>query len=135
MGSVSDFWNPIHCRQGADRPLRGRLGGTDAVWDVIEGVDHESIPAAWWDLDAEGKRWQGCYRIHTKLPEVLEYNLAVARDRIFARPCFDGVFHDCWHVEDVLGPRSAALRDGRAEVIEDFIACYPRASPPNRSPT
>jgi len=88
--------------------------------DVIEGIDHKSIPGAWWELNAEGKRWQGWpgyYRINTKLPEVLDYNLAMVRDRILARSCFDGVFYDCWHVEDILCPKTVALRDGRAVVM------------------
>lgn len=88
--------------------------------DVIEGIDHPSIPAAWWDLNAESKRWQGWpgyYRINTKLPEVLDYNLTKVRDNILKRPCFDGVFYDCWHVEDTLCPKTAALRDGRAVVM------------------
>lgn len=88
--------------------------------DVIEGIDNPKIPAAWWDLNAEGKRWEGWpgyFRINTKLPEVLDYNLAKVRDEILARPWFDGVFYDCWHVEDSLCPRSAALREGKAVVM------------------
>ena len=88
--------------------------------DVIEGIDHDSIPKAWWDLNAEGKRWQGWpgyYRINTKLPEVLDYNLTKVRDAILNRACFDGVFYDCWHVEDLLCPKTAALRGGRAVVM------------------
>lgn len=88
--------------------------------DVIEGIDNPKLPETWWDLNQEGKRWEGWpgyYRINTKLPEVLEYNLVKVRDEILKRSCFDGVFYDCWHVEDTLCPKTAALRDGKAIVM------------------
>jgi len=88
--------------------------------DVIEGIDNPRIPKSWWDLNAEGMRWSGWpgyYRINMKLPEVLDYNLTKVREEILNRPCFDGVFYDCWHVDDWLCPKTAALRDGRAIVM------------------
>lgn len=88
--------------------------------DVIEGIDNPRIPAAWWDLNAAGKRWEGWpgyFRINTKLPEVLDYNLGKVRDEILKRPGFDGVFYDCWHVDEYLCPKTAALRDGKAIVM------------------
>ena len=51
--------------------------------DVIEGVDNPKVPQAWWDLNAKGERWQGwpgMFRINTKLPAVLRYNLDQVRD-------------------------------------------------------
>lgn len=88
--------------------------------DVIEGLDNPKLPNDWWDLNAEGKRWSGWpgyFRINTKRTEVLQYNLDMVRDRILNHAAFDGVFYDCWHVDDWLVPRTAALRDGKAVVM------------------
>jgi len=88
--------------------------------DVIEGVENPATPARWWDLNAQGERWSGwpgMYRINMKLPEVLQYNLDMVRDRIMAREMFDGVFYDCWSPDDWLCPRTAKLRDGQAIVM------------------
>lgn len=87
--------------------------------DVVEGPDNPNIPAAWWDL-RNGERWSGWpgfFRINTKLPEVLQFNLDKTREEIMAHDCFDGVFYDCWGPDDWLVPRTAALRDGRAIVM------------------
>jgi hypothetical protein len=88
--------------------------------DVIEGIDNPAIPQDWWALDAQGKRWSGWpgyYRINTKLPAVLQYNLDKVKSRILTHPCFDGVFYDCWHAEAWLDPKTAELRGGRAIVM------------------
>ena len=88
--------------------------------DVIEGVDNPNVPQKWWDLNARGERWSGwpgMYRINTKLPEVLQYNLDMVRQNVFAQDVFDGVFYDCWSPDDWLCPRTAQLRDGKAIVM------------------
>lgn len=88
--------------------------------DVIEGPDNPDIPKHWWDLDAQGKRWSGWpgfLRINMKLPEVLQFNLDKVRTEIIGRPCFDGVFYDCWAPDPWLCPRTAQLRDGKAVVM------------------
>lgn len=88
--------------------------------DVIEGYDSPDIPQGWWDLNDKGERWSGwpgMFRINMKLPEVLQYNLDMARDRVFARAMFDGIFYDCWSPDDWLCPRTAQLRDGKAVVM------------------
>ncbi|MCE5240878.1 putative glycoside hydrolase family 15 protein [bacterium] len=88
--------------------------------DVIEGVENPATPAHWWDLNAQGQRWSGwpgMYRINMKLPEVLQYNLDMARERVLAREMFDGIFYDCWSPDDWLCPRTAQLRDGKAVVM------------------
>jgi len=88
--------------------------------DVIEGVENPATPAHWWDLNAQGERWSGwpgMYRINMKLPEVLQYNLDMVRDRVLGREMFDGVFYDCWSPDDWLCPRTAQLRDGTAVVM------------------
>ena len=87
--------------------------------DVIEGPDNPSVPQPWWALK-DGKRWSGWpgyYRINTKLNDVLQFNLDKVRTEICSRPCFDGVFYDCWGVDEWLVPRSAALRDGKNIVM------------------
>lgn len=87
--------------------------------DVVEGPDNPAIPEDWWDL-RDGKRWSGWpgyYRINTRLPTVLRFNLDKVRDNILARSMFDGVFYDCWHPDDWLVPRTAGLRGGRAIVM------------------
>lgn len=87
--------------------------------DVVEGPDNPAVPAHWWDL-RNGERWSGWpgyYRINTALPEVLQFNLDQVRDRILARPLFDGVFYDCWGPDEWLVPRTAQLRDGKAVVM------------------
>lgn len=88
--------------------------------DVIEGVENPATPARWWDLNAQGERWSGwpgMFRINMKLPEVLQYNLDMVRERVMARDIFDGVFYDCWSPDDWLCPRTAQLRDGKAVVM------------------
>ncbi len=87
--------------------------------DVVEGPDNPHVPKAWWALK-NGERWSGWpgyFRINTKLPEVLQFNLDKVRDEICGRPCFDGVFYDCWGVDDWLVPHTAALRGGQAVVM------------------
>ncbi len=87
--------------------------------DVIEGPDNPDVPPKWWDLK-KGERWcgwPGMFRINTKLPEVLQFNLDKVRTEICGRACFDGVFYDCWGPDDWLVPRTAALRDGQAVVM------------------
>ena len=88
--------------------------------DVIEGPDNPTIPKQWWDLNDKGERWSGwpgMFRINTKLPEVLQFNLDHVRDEVFGRECFDGVFYDCWSPDPVLCPKTARLRDGKAIVM------------------
>jgi len=87
--------------------------------DVIEGPDNPSIPQQWWALK-DGKRWSGWpgyYRINTKLNDVLQFNLDKVRTEVCGRPCFDGVFYDCWGVDEWLVPKTAALRDGQNIVM------------------
>lgn len=87
--------------------------------DVIEGPDNPNVPAEWWDL-RDGQRWSGWpgyFRINTRLPEVLAYNLERVREDILSRDVFDGVFYDCWSPDDWLVPRTAQLRDGQAVVM------------------
>ena len=87
--------------------------------DVIEGPDNPDVPKSWWDLK-KGERWcgwPGMFRINTGLTEVLQFNLDKVRTEICGRECFDGVFYDCWHPDDWLVPRTAALRDGKAVVM------------------
>ena len=87
--------------------------------DVIEGPDNPNVPKTWWEL-RNGQRWSGWpgyFRIDTKLPEVLQFNLDKVRTEIVGRDCFDGVFYDCWGVDDWLVPRTAALRDGQTVVM------------------
>lgn len=87
--------------------------------DVVEGPDNPNLPKSWWDL-RNGERWSGWpgfYRINTKLPEVLQFNLDKTRDEIMARPMFDGVFYDCWGPDEWLVPHTAELRDGKAIVM------------------
>jgi len=89
--------------------------------DVIEGPDNPNVPKGWWDL-RNGERWSGWpgyYRVNMKLPEVLQSNLDKARDEVFGREFFDGVFYDCWHPDPWLVPRTAALRDGKAVVMRN----------------
>ncbi|MDX9981204.1 MAG: putative glycoside hydrolase [Lentisphaeria bacterium] len=84
--------------------------------DVVEGPDNPDIPQHWWDL-RDGERWSGWpgfFRINTKLPEVLQFNLDRTRDDIMAHPLFDGVFYDCWDPDPWLVPKTAELRDGKA---------------------
>lgn len=88
--------------------------------DVIEGPDSPSISQKWWDLNAKGERWSGWpgyYRVNMKLPEVLQYNLDMVREKVFGQDMFDGVFFDCWSPDDWLCPRTAQLRDGKAIVM------------------
>lgn len=88
--------------------------------DVIEGPDNPKLPQAWWDLNAQGKRWTGWpgyFRINMKLPDVLQYNLDKVNTQILSHPCFDGVFYDCWGVDSWLDPKTSALRGGRAVVM------------------
>ena len=87
--------------------------------DVVEGPDNPIVPKQWWALK-EGQRWSGWpgyYRINTKLDDVLQFNLDQVSTEICSRPCFDGVFYDCWGVDDWLVPKTAALRDGQAVVM------------------
>jgi hypothetical protein len=87
--------------------------------DVIEGPDNPDVPKHWWALK-NGERWSGWpgyFRINTGLPEVLQFNLDKVRAEICGRPCFDGVFYDCWGADDWLVPHTAALRDGTAVVM------------------
>lgn len=87
--------------------------------DVVEGPDNPGIATEWWDL-RDGERWSGWpgyYRIDTDRPEVLQYNLDRVREEVLGRPCFDGVFYDCWGPDDWLVPRTALLRDGAAIVM------------------
>ena len=87
--------------------------------DVVEGPDNPAVPQEWWALK-DGKRfsgWPGYYRINTQLPEVLQFNLDQVRTNICNHACFDGVFYDCWGVDDWLVPRTAALRDGKTVVM------------------
>ncbi len=87
--------------------------------DVVEGPDNPNIPKHWWDL-RNGKRWSGWpgyFRINTRLPEVLRFNLDMVRSRILSQPLFDGVFYDCWGPDDWLVPRTARLRGGKAIVM------------------
>jgi Hypothetical glycosyl hydrolase family 15 len=87
--------------------------------DVIEGPDNPNVPKNWWELK-KGERWSGwpgMFRINTGLTEVLQFNLDKVREEICGRECFDGVFYDCWHPDDWLVPRTAALRNGKAVVM------------------
>jgi hypothetical protein len=87
--------------------------------DVIQGPDNSRLPQSWWDLK-EGKRWSGWpeyFRVNTRLPEVLQFNLDQVRSKILSRQCFDGVFYDCWGPDPWLVPKTAALRGGRAIVM------------------
>lgn len=87
--------------------------------DVVEGPDNPRIPKHWWDLK-NGERWSGWpgyFRINTKLPEVLQFNVDKVRDEICSRACFDGVFYDCWGVDDWLVPQTTKLRNGKAVVM------------------
>jgi hypothetical protein len=88
--------------------------------DMIEGPDNPNVPQHWWDRDARGQRWSGwpgMLRINTKLEEVLRFNLDKVRTEVIGRPCFDGVFYDCWKPEPWLVPRTAELRGGKAVVM------------------
>jgi hypothetical protein len=91
--------------------------------DVVEGPDNPDLPEHWWEL-RDGKRWSGWpgyFRINTKLPEVLQFNLDRTRDDILSQPLFDGVFFDCWDPDPWLVPRTAKLRDGKAiTMINDW---------------
>ncbi len=87
--------------------------------DVVEGPDNPALPKHWWDL-RKGERWSGWpgyFRINTRLPEVLQFNLDMVRARILSRSMFDGVFYDCWPPDDWLVPRTAKLRGGKAIVM------------------
>lgn len=88
--------------------------------DVVEGPDNPNLPKEWWDLNEKGERWSGwpgMYRINTRLPEVLQYNLDMVRQHVFGNSMFDGVFYDCWSPDDWLCPRTAALLYGKAVVM------------------
>ena len=88
--------------------------------DVVEGPDNPNLPKSWWELNDKGERWSGWpgyFRINTKLPEVLQFNLDRVREDVFGRECFDGVFYDCWSPDPVLCPQTAKLRDGKAIVM------------------
>ena len=87
--------------------------------DVVEGPDNPNVPKQWWALK-DGQRWSGWpgfYRIDTTLTAVRQFNLDKVRTEICSRPCFDGVFYDCWGVDEWLVPRTAALRGGQAVVM------------------
>jgi len=88
--------------------------------DVIEGPPNPAVPDDWWVRDEQGKQtsgWPGMNRIRTDLPEVLQRNLDMVRERVLGHECFDGVFYDCWSPDDWLVPRTAELRGGRAVVM------------------
>jgi len=88
--------------------------------DVIEGPLNPAVPDNWWVRDEKGAKtsgWPGMDRIRTDLPEVLQYNLDMVRERVLGHECFDGVFYDCWSPDDWLVPRTAELRDGQAVVM------------------
>jgi hypothetical protein len=87
--------------------------------DVVEGPDNPRLPKEWWAL-RDGQRWSGWpgyFRIDTNRADVLAFNLSQVKSRILSRDAFDGVFYDCWGVDDWLVPRTAQLRDGRAVVM------------------
>ncbi len=88
--------------------------------DVREAPPGVAVPDHWWTRDEDGARvstWPGMDRIRTDLPEVMRYNLDKVDREILGRDCFDGVFYDCWHVDDWLVPRTARLRGGEAVVM------------------
>lgn len=87
--------------------------------DVVEGPDNPNLPKPWWALK-DGKRWSGWpgyYRVNTNMTEVLQFNLDKVRTEICSRDGFDGVFYDCWGVDEWLVPRTTALRNGQAVVM------------------
>ena len=115
-------WQRVLARLEENIPKLRQVNPTALVLpyvDVIEGPDNPNVPQHWWDL-RDGERWSGWpgyYRINVKLPEVLQFNLDKVREEVMGREIFDGVFYDCWHPDEWLVPRTAALRDGKAVVM------------------